>query len=143
MIERVTGDPETHEGTALSSFSFEIDPHVVLGVTAEASLEQIREAYRRKSKTYHPDVGGEEWAFRVLVQSYEILSTARVMRATRAEPTSSRGQTADATAPPRRAEPSAVTVRGESTTATCPRDGWSVSSTCACVISGMMPPTSG
>ena len=112
MIERVTGDPETHEGTALSSFSFEIDPHVVLGVTAEASLEQIREAYRRKSKTYHPDVGGEEWAFRVLVQSYEILSTARVMRATRVEPTSSRGQTADATTPPRRAEPSAETVRG-------------------------------
>ena len=34
------------------------------------------------------------------------------MRATRAEPTSSRGQTADATAPPRRAEPSAETVRG-------------------------------
>ena len=67
MIKRVSGDPETQEGTALSSFSFEIDPHVVLGVTAEASLEQIREAYRRKSKTYHPDVGGEEWAFRVLV----------------------------------------------------------------------------
>ena len=91
MIEWVSGDPETQEGTPLSSFSFEIDPHVVLGVTAEASLEQIREAYRGQIKTYHPDVGGEEWAFRVLVQSYEILSTARVMRATRAEPTGRKG----------------------------------------------------
>ena len=88
MIEKRDRRPRnpTREGMLLASFSFEIDPHAVLGVTAEASLEQIREAYRRKSKTYHPDVGGEEWAFRVLVQSYEMLSTARVMRATRAEP---------------------------------------------------------
>jgi hypothetical protein len=70
----------------LSSISFEINPHAVLGVPADATLEQIRDAYRRKSKTLHPDMGGEEWAFRVLVQSYEMLCTARVMRATRAEP---------------------------------------------------------
>lgn len=112
MIEPLAGDPEIHEGMPLSSFSFEIDPHMVLGVTAEASLEQIREAYRRKSKMYHPDVGGEEWAFRVLAQSYEILSTARVMRATRAESTSSRSQTGEPTTSPRRAEPSTETVHG-------------------------------
>jgi hypothetical protein len=70
----------------VSSFSFDIDPHAVLGVPADATLEQIRDAYRRKAKTFHPDAGGEEWAFRVLVQSYEMLSTARVMRAARAEP---------------------------------------------------------
>jgi len=69
----------------LSSFSFDIDPQAVLGVPADATLEQIRDAYRQKCKTFHPDVGGEEWAFRVLVQSYEMLSTARVLRATRAE----------------------------------------------------------
>ncbi len=69
----------------MASYSFEIDPHKVLGVTADAPLEQIRDAYRRKCKTLHPDAGGEEWAFRVLVQSYEMLSTARVLRATRAE----------------------------------------------------------
>jgi hypothetical protein len=96
----------------LASFTFEIDPHAVLGVTPDASLEHIREAYRRKSKMYHPDVGGEEWAFRVLVQSYEVLSTARVRRATRAEPTGRPGRTADATAPGRSFEPSAETVRG-------------------------------
>ncbi|MGB0067246.1 MAG: J domain-containing protein, partial [Isosphaeraceae bacterium] len=74
----------------MSSFTFDIDPQAVLGVSADATLEQIRDAYRRKCKTFHPDAGGEEWAFRVLVQSYELLSTARVLRATRAEPV--RGQ---------------------------------------------------
>jgi hypothetical protein len=70
----------------LASYSFEINPHVVLGVAADANLEQIRDAYRRKCKTLHPDAGGEEWAFRILVQSYEMLCTARVIRATRLEP---------------------------------------------------------
>ncbi|APW59983.1 J domain-containing protein [Paludisphaera borealis] len=68
----------------MSSFSFDIDPYAVLGVSGDASLEQIRDAYRSKSKKFHPDVGGEDWAFRVLAQAYELLSTARVMRATRA-----------------------------------------------------------
>ena len=94
----------------MSSFSFDIDPQAVLGVPADATLEQIRDAYRRKCKIFHPDVGGEEWAFRVLVQSYEMLSTARVLRATRAEPV--RGQRAAAPAAARQHEPSAETVRG-------------------------------
>jgi DnaJ domain len=65
----------------VSQFSFEIDPLKVLGVPADASLEQIREAYRKKAKLYHPDVGGEDWVFRILSQSYELLSSARVVRA--------------------------------------------------------------
>jgi hypothetical protein len=68
----------------LSSFSFDIDPYTVLGVSGDASLEQIRDAYRNKSKKFHPDKGGEDWTFRVLSQAYELLSTARVMRAARA-----------------------------------------------------------
>ncbi|WP_337173593.1 J domain-containing protein [Paludisphaera sp.] len=69
----------------MPSFSFDIDPYTVLGVSSEASLQEIREAYRSKSKKFHPDVGGEDWAFRVLAQAYELLSTNRVMMATRAE----------------------------------------------------------
>lgn len=94
----------------MSSFTFDIDPQAVLGVPADATLEQIRDAYRQKCKTFHPDTGGEEWAFRVLVQSYELLSTARVLRATRAEPV--RGQRDPAPATARHHEPSAETVRG-------------------------------
>ncbi|MGZ3381597.1 MAG: J domain-containing protein, partial [Isosphaeraceae bacterium] len=92
----------------MSSFSFDIDPQAVLGVPADATLEQIRDAYHQKCKTFHPDAGGEEWAFRVLVQSYELLSTARVLRATRAEPVRGQAEPAPATARPH--EPSAETV---------------------------------
>jgi hypothetical protein len=69
----------------VSLFSFEIDPHKVLGVSAQASLQDIREAYKQKAKRYHPDAGGEEWSFRILVQAYEMLSSARVARASRVE----------------------------------------------------------
>jgi len=69
----------------VSLFSFEIDPQTVLGVPQGATLEQIREAYRQKAKRYHPDTGGEDWAFRIIVQAYEMLSRARVARAAHAE----------------------------------------------------------
>jgi hypothetical protein len=69
----------------LPSISFQINPHAVLGITPHATLQEIREAYRQRAKKYHPDAGGEEWAFRILVQSYEMLSTARVARASEAE----------------------------------------------------------
>lgn len=64
-----------------TTFNLQIDAAHVLGVAADATLQQVRDAYRLKAKTYHPDAGGEEWAFRVLTQSYESLCTARVARA--------------------------------------------------------------
>ena len=70
----------------MSLFSFEIDPLQVLGVSADATLEQIRDAYRQKAKKFHPDAGGEAWAFRILSQAYELLCSARVVRAAHFEP---------------------------------------------------------
>jgi hypothetical protein len=69
----------------LDNLSLQIDPADVLGVRPDAPLQEIRDAYRAKAKRYHPDAGGEEWAFRILVQAYEVLSTARVARATARE----------------------------------------------------------
>jgi hypothetical protein len=69
----------------VSFFSFELDPLKVLGVSAQATLEEIRAAYREKAKRYHPDKGGEDWTFRILSQAYEMLSTARVARASQRE----------------------------------------------------------
>jgi hypothetical protein len=59
--------------------SFQFDPFAVLGVASGASLREIRDAYHQKSLKHHPDKGGDEWAFRVVTQAYEILSTARVV----------------------------------------------------------------
>src|SRR5207247_37572 len=66
----------------------------------------IRDAYRQKAKRYHPDAGGEEWAFRILAQAYELLCSARVVRATRSEAPPPAGRPS----PAHRAEPGAETV---------------------------------
>ena len=55
---------------------FHLDPHDVLGVAPGASLQDLRDAYHAKSKKHHPDLGGDEWAFRVVVRAFEILSEA-------------------------------------------------------------------
>ncbi|AMV37854.1 J domain-containing protein [Planctomyces sp. SH-PL62] len=54
---------------------FPFDPRVILGVPAEASPDEVREAYREKSKKHHPDLGGDEWAFRMVVRAYEVLKS--------------------------------------------------------------------
>jgi hypothetical protein len=91
----------------MALFSFELDPHSVLGVSPRATLAEIREAYRQKAKKYHPDAGGEDWSFRILVQAYEMLSTARVVRATREEPSPRPPDV-----PRARPEPKSETVHG-------------------------------
>jgi hypothetical protein len=98
--------PFAEDLNALSLLSFDIDPYTVLGVSRDATLQQIRDAYRLKAKRYHPDSGGEDWAFRVVVQAFELLSTARVVRATRQEPTRTRVATTTAA----RVEPRSETV---------------------------------
>ncbi|AGA27662.1 J domain-containing protein [Singulisphaera acidiphila] len=60
------------------AYGFEIDPSGILGVSNNASLQDIRDAYRLKARKHHPDHGGDEWAFRIVARAYEILSTARV-----------------------------------------------------------------
>jgi hypothetical protein len=59
----------------MSYHSFSLDPRTVLGVGPDASLDEIRDAYRAKSKKHHPDLGGDEWAFRMVTRAYEVLKT--------------------------------------------------------------------
>ncbi len=87
--------------------SFLFDPSSILGVATGASLSEIRDAYRQKSLKHHPDKGGDEWAFRLVAQAYEILCTARVVHRTtddfvRSRPTP---QAHPADHPPRAANP--------------------------------------
>jgi len=46
----------------------------VLGIAPDASLDQIRAAYRVKVKTVHPDIGGSNESFTEVTTAYEILT---------------------------------------------------------------------
>ncbi len=49
----------------------------LLGVTPSASKKEIREAYLRKAKQYHPDKGGDPDMMRALTEAYRKLSEGR------------------------------------------------------------------
>lgn len=55
----------------------QVDPYAELGVSRDASSEEIRRAYRQVARRHHPDVnrdpGGPE-RFAAAVRAYEILS---------------------------------------------------------------------
>lgn len=50
------------------------DLYEILGVDRHALTEEIHKAFRAKSKKLHPDVGGDEAAFKDLEEAYRILS---------------------------------------------------------------------
>lgn len=53
------------------------DHYAVLGVGRNASADEIRSAYRKLARQYHPDVSSEDGAaerFKEITQAYEILS---------------------------------------------------------------------
>jgi DnaJ-domain-containing protein 1 len=49
------------------------DPWTVLGLSAGASQEDIKRAYRRKSMQTHPDQGGDAEAFKKIKAAYDKL----------------------------------------------------------------------
>src|SRR3954471_22044135 len=68
--------------------AFEGDPHVTLGVPVGASQAEIKAAYRRLAKAFHPDTAGEAAVPRFLAiqAAYETLTGTTVPGARRAGP---------------------------------------------------------
>ena len=52
----------------------------ILGLSSDASLAEIKRAYREKVKLYHPDLTGDvthQDEFNEVVQAYRVLSDSR------------------------------------------------------------------
>jgi curved DNA-binding protein CbpA len=55
------------------------DPYIVLGLTRQASRDEIARAYRRAARTSHPDSGGDgsPERFQAVSDAYEMLRDPR------------------------------------------------------------------
>jgi DnaJ-class molecular chaperone len=50
------------------------NPYEILGITASASPEEIKKAYRKLASTHHPDKGGDTAKFQEIQTAYDIIS---------------------------------------------------------------------
>lgn len=50
------------------------DYYQILGISQDASPEEIRKAYHKLAHKYHPDKGGDEKKFREIAEAYQVLS---------------------------------------------------------------------
>ena len=50
------------------------DYYKTLGVSRNATEDEIKKAYRKLARTHHPDAGGDEAKFKEINEAYEVLS---------------------------------------------------------------------
>ena len=50
------------------------DYYKILGISRDASPEEIRKAYHKLAHKYHPDKGGDEKKFKEIAEAYQVLS---------------------------------------------------------------------
>lgn len=54
-----------------------MDPFKILGLAKDASIDEVQRAYRQKAAKYHPDAGGDAWAFQQVQEAYESIKNAK------------------------------------------------------------------
>ncbi len=47
--------------------------YAILGISAKASLREVKRAFRSKAKRSHPDLGGDRYAYQLIRDAYEVL----------------------------------------------------------------------
>ena len=74
----------TYVGYALSKEGSIMDYYRILGVPEQADEEQIKQAYRREAKKYHPDLNPDDPAaearFKEIVEAYAVLCDSKKRR---------------------------------------------------------------
>lgn len=50
------------------------DPYQILGIDRTASADEIKSAYRKLAKKYHPDLGGDPEKFKEINEAHDLLS---------------------------------------------------------------------
>ena len=100
------------------------DYYELLGVTRQASQEEIRSAYRRVAAEAHPDRGGTNGLFRLVRHAYETLAD-QASRSEYDRRTYGAGDTSGSVPPDgrRASEPSTTHTPSGDTFARCPRCG--------------------
>ncbi len=95
-----------------------MNPYKILGINETASDEELKRAYRAMAAKYHPDAGGDAWAFEQVREAYD-----RIIRARKGQhpPNASR----EAKQPETRTQPTAPPPAPQMTAQSTGRDAWS------------------
>jgi len=76
LIEKIKAfiEPETPEEDIINLYG---ESYEVLGISQEATLIEVKKAYRSLAKKYHPDIGGNEEHFKKINDAYQSLIEIR------------------------------------------------------------------
>lgn len=66
--------------TAESQRAKPVDPYVLLGIDAAATLEEVKAAFRKKALEHHPDHGGTPAEFMAVKRAYDGIVKRRLRR---------------------------------------------------------------
>lgn len=55
-----------------------MNPYQVLGISSQADIKEIKQAYKKLCLKYHPDNGGNENKFHEVNQAYQMIMNGQV-----------------------------------------------------------------
>lgn len=55
-----------------------MNPYQVLGISSQADIKEIKQAYKKLCLKYHPDNGGNENKFHEINQAYQMIMNGQV-----------------------------------------------------------------